>query len=310
MKLTIYIQDTSGYNYSCQVENNTSIGDIAHDFFESMEWPLQDSLGKGQKAVAEFLDPNTGQYIRLRSDQTLQEANLPDGSVLKFYPESIAGVIDERSRREALKADQRDVETLKDSYPHISATANKEEFATEYEVTFKVKSFIAPPPHGESKPEIGEIHVVTIELLAEYPREAPQLTWRTPIFHPNIKLSNVCLGPLKERYLPGLGLKRVILLLNEMLHWRNYDYNEPYNIEAAIWGVNPANWKFIDEIGGISGLNIPYKEMIDPDNWGDTTKADAPFKNISQPKHLLVLWHVAQLRPRIQFKLMTQPNAL
>jgi ubiquitin-protein ligase len=311
LTVTLNIQDTSGHNYSCHLDNQTTIKDIVHDFFESMEWPLQDSLGRGQKAVAEFLDPNTGQYTRLRSDQTLEEAQIPDGSVLKFYPEAIAGIVDARSRREALKADQRDVETLKDSYPHISATANKEEFASEYEVTFKVKSFVAPPRTPGGRPEIGENHEVFIKLPAEYPREAPQLSWLTPIFHPNISLAgHVCLGPLKVKYLPSLGLKRVILLLNEMLHWRNYDYTESYNHEAAMWGIQPSNWQFIVEIGGFGGLNIPYKELIDPDNWGDTKKADAPFKGLSQPRHLLALYHVAQLRPRIQFKLITEPKAL
>jgi small GTP-binding protein len=91
LTVTLNIQDTSGHNYSCHLDNQTTIKDIVHDFFESMEWPLQDSHGNGQKAVAEFLDPNTGEYIRLRSDQTLEEANIPDGAVLRFYPEPTAG---------------------------------------------------------------------------------------------------------------------------------------------------------------------------------------------------------------------------
>src|SRR5687768_13472349 len=41
---------------------------------------------------------------------------------------------------------------------------------------------------------LRDYHEVSIELGAGYPRQMPELAWRTPIFHPNISASGiVCL---------------------------------------------------------------------------------------------------------------------
>ena len=50
-------------------------------------------------------------------------------------------------------------------------------------------------PKGSREVKIRQRHEVRVELGAAYPRNVPELTWLTPIFHPNISGSGlVCLG--------------------------------------------------------------------------------------------------------------------
>jgi ubiquitin-protein ligase len=300
--IKIYIMDNAGNNYESNIEPGTTIGNIAADFFEAMEWVENDGHGGGQRAVAEIFDPKTKKYTRLRPDLTVDEANIPEGATLRIYAEAVAGAIDPRRRLAALKTDKQEMTKLVADSSYISFTTNGKEIPDVYTITFRCKSFIAPPIRENERPETGDVHKVTIHLTTEYPRESPVLNWETPLFHPNVNTDgDVCLGQLRLRYLPGFGLQRVVLLLDEMLHWRNYDFWEPFNREAAEWASNPDNWGYIEEIGGIGLNNIPYKELIDPKNWGDTDKENAMFKGIDQPEHLLQQWYLETLRPRIQF---------
>jgi ubiquitin-protein ligase len=301
--MKLYIQDNSGNRYESTVEPGTTIGNIAADFFEAMEWGQQEEATGGQRAVAEIFDPQTDKYTRLRPDQTVEEAKIPADAILRIYAESVAGsgAVDPRRRLAQLKTDKNEMEKLVADNPAIRFITDGKDIPSLYTVTFRCKSFIGPPIKEGGRPETGDQHRVSIYLSTEYPREAPLLNWETPIFHPNVGADGqVCLGQLLTKYLPGMGLRRVVLMVDEMLHWRNYDMLGAFNIEAAQWAYHPDNWGYIEEIGGI-GFNIPYSSLIDPDNWGDTEKADALFKGVEQPEHLLQQWYKENQRPRIQF---------
>jgi hypothetical protein len=193
----LYIQDTSGSAYECEIDPATTIGTIAAEFFEAKDWPQQDSYGGGQRAVVEFADPKTGKNIRLGVDQSIEQANLPDGAMLYIYPEAVAGAIDTRRRLAAVKADQEDMSGLPDAYPHISYETNRDDTPDEYNITFNCRSFAAPPIHEGERPELSDLHKVKILLTGEYPREAPLLEWLTKLFHPNVNTDGlVCLGQL------------------------------------------------------------------------------------------------------------------
>lgn len=79
-------------------------------------------------------------------------------------------------------------------------------------------------------------HEVSIELGADYPRVMPALSWRTPIFHPNISANGVvCLGGYSTHWTPSLSLDELCGMLWDMLRFENYDVESPYNREAAHW---------------------------------------------------------------------------
>ena len=118
---------------------------------------------------------------------------------------------------------------------------------------FDFEPFGTPPDHfvlvfrgrGVFRPENAsdvltrDHHEVVLRLGAGYPRNAPGLTWRTPIFHPNIASSGVvCLGAYGQHWAPSVTLDELCHMLWDMLRYANYDVESPYNREAASWTRN------------------------------------------------------------------------
>lgn len=83
---------------------------------------------------------------------------------------------------------------------------------------------------------IRQEHTIWINLTAAYPRMIPELSWRTPIFHPNVSASGViCLGAYQTNWVPSLKLDELCLMLWDMIRYQNFDSESPYNREAAMW---------------------------------------------------------------------------
>jgi ubiquitin-protein ligase len=247
----IVVQAISGERFEADVPCGTSLKNVAADFFKDQEWPTTDARGGGQRAVIELVDPaNPGNTKRLNADEDVCVA-LGDGDTVRIFPEAIAGGVDQRAHQIALVSDHNELEALCERNSRISFKANRSYAPNVYTVTFRYLSFVELPP-GQQQPRTADTHNVEITLGAAYPREAPFVRWLTPIFHPNIDRESgaVCLGVLRERYLPGLGLARLVRMLAEMVQWRNFDAFHPFNPVAAEWAANVKNWERIGAIGG------------------------------------------------------------
>lgn len=96
---------------------------------------------------------------------------------------------------------------------------------------------------------VREMHEVRVKLGASYPRMMPELTWMTPIFHPNISASGVvCLGGYGTHWVPSLSLDELCSMLWDMVRYRNFDVDSPYNREAALWAKTQTRFSFpLDE---------------------------------------------------------------
>jgi len=91
-------------------------------------------------------------------------------------------------------------------------------------------------PHGSTDVLLRDQHEVVIRLGANYPRMMPELSWKSPIFHPNISSSGfVCLGGYGTFWAPSLNLDELCVMLWDMVRYENYDVNSPYNRDAAMW---------------------------------------------------------------------------
>jgi ubiquitin-protein ligase len=261
--MRVFIEDTAGQKFECDVPSNTPLSTVAADFFEDRGWNIRDGHGRNQRAVVELVDPtNPSRTKRLRGDLTVEKAALRDGDTLRIFPESIAGTIEPRNRVRALVSDQQEILELVEWNTHVKFKANSDTAPWRYIVTFDYPSFAALSNDGHT-PLVRKEHQVEIVLHADYPRHAPFVRWLTPIFHPNIRQSDgaVCLGVLMERYLPGMGLARLVTMLGEMLQYRNYDFIHPLNAEAATWASERANWHYIDEIDG-SPFQGPVEDLL------------------------------------------------
>jgi hypothetical protein len=92
---------------------------------------------------------------------------------------------------------------------------------------------------------VREEHEVGVQLGASYPRTIPELTWRTPFYHPNVSGSGiVCLGGYSTHWVPSLGLHNLCEMLWDMIRYHNFDTESPYNREAAHWVKTQRDFQF------------------------------------------------------------------
>jgi ubiquitin-protein ligase len=249
--INIIIESTSQKQYEVSVPKDTLLKDLSTEFFEDIYQEPRDQQGFQKRAVAELVDPkNPDRTKRLNADATIDELGLWDGAILRIFPESIAGMISDHRRVSTLVADHKNLEELRRSNPKIDFIPNTSHAPSKYKIIFLETGICGIRENGT--PMTSDRHEIEIELGPNYPGEAPKVKWKTAIFHPNIspKTGNVCLGVLGDSYLPGLGLARLVLMLFEMLQFRNYDIDSPFNEKAAEWAKEKAHHKHIIAIGG------------------------------------------------------------
>lgn len=131
-----------------------------------------------------------------------------------------------RSDRKALEQLQADSSIFR-----FEATGDPADF---YRLRFYGKGLAR---HAVDQPVVHQdVHEIHLRLGANYPRVMPELSWKTPIFHPNISASGfVCLGGYGTHWTPGVTLDELCCMLWDMIRYENYDIASPYNREAAGW---------------------------------------------------------------------------
>jgi ubiquitin-protein ligase len=85
------------------------------------------------------------------------------------------------------------------------------------------------------RPIYSELHRVALVLTSTYPTTQPLMEWLTPIFHPNIRPDGgeVCIGT----WFPAKTLDQLLLMLGEMIQYRNYASHDPLYLEASLWAM-------------------------------------------------------------------------
>lgn len=98
---------------------------------------------------------------------------------------------------------------------------------------------------GSDAIAICQNHEMIVELGAAYPRMVPNLAWSSPIFHPNISHNGVvCLGGYGTHWVPSLTLSELCVMLWDMIRYKNFDTESPYNREAALWAKTQKAYQF------------------------------------------------------------------
>jgi len=170
-----------------------------------------------------------------------------------------------RDRR--LNSDFQSVQTLKDESTIFSFQASSNP-PQKYRLVFKGAGF---QRDRNGVITVSEHHEVLVELGAAYPRMVPNLAWQTPVFHPNISNNGVvCLGGYGTHWVPSLTLSEMCTMLWDMIRYKNFDTESPYNREAALWAKIQTDFTFpIDKRSirdRISGeLNVSASSPIAPD---------------------------------------------
>jgi ubiquitin-protein ligase len=99
--------------------------------------------------------------------------------------------------------------------------------------TYRIEYLIASlsrDPKGRPIPRAE--HLVEIQLTRDYPRLAPKCKMLTPIFHPNIDETTICVG---DHWTAGERLVDLVTRIGEMIAYQAYNIQSPLNAEAAMW---------------------------------------------------------------------------
>jgi ubiquitin-protein ligase len=94
-----------------------------------------------------------------------------------------------------------------------------------YVVEFLVRSLLDAETPLES-------HRAEVQLTSDYPRVGPACRMLTPVFHPNIDTSHICIG---DHWAAGERLVDLVVRIGEMLAYQAYNIRSPLNAEAAMW---------------------------------------------------------------------------
>lgn len=165
----------------------------------------------------------------------------------------------ESPRLRRLRSDFRAMSKLRDESSIVDFVAPGEP-PESYLVRFFGQGFYRPA-ESDGVVAIRQHHEVSIQLGASYPRMMPELTWKTPIFHPNISASGiVCLGGYGTHWVPSLSLAELCNMLWDMVRYKNFDVESPYNREAATWAKEQLHFELPidrrplrDRLAGASG---------------------------------------------------------
>jgi len=75
-------------------------------------------------------------------------------------------------------------------------------------------------------------HVAEIILTTDYPRYGPQCRMLTPIFHPNINDSAICIG---DHWAASESLADLVVRIGEIIAYQSHNTKSPLNADAARW---------------------------------------------------------------------------
>jgi len=92
-------------------------------------------------------------------------------------------------------------------------------------------------------------HDVEITLHAEYPRYKPVCKIMTPIFHPNFKDGQICIGDI---WGAGESLTDIIINIGDMIQYKSWNSFSPLSADAAKWAMEN---KHLFPIGNVELIN-------------------------------------------------------
>lgn len=132
-----------------------------------------------------------------------------------------------RSRR--LAADEKEMREHFSHGPLVNILSTHGTPPEKYELEFRVDSLVKG---SQSNTTRGNLHRVEIQLTHDYPRVGPKCRMLSPIFHPNIDESSICIG---DHWTAGEKLSDLVVRIAEMLAYQAYNIRSPLNAVAAMW---------------------------------------------------------------------------
>lgn len=172
------------------------------------------------------------------------------------------------ARMRRLASDYEEIKKNFAGHKNIIVTAIGTEPPEKYHVTYFVNGIYLLP---DGRIETLGRHEVEITLHADYPRYKPICKILTPIWHPNFRDGQICIGDI---WGAGESLSDIIINIGDMIQYKSWNSFSPLSAEAAKWAMEN---KHLFPVGNIN-LNVAdyasSKEPIEIDLF-DEEKAES-----------------------------------
>lgn len=154
-----------------------------------------------------------------------------------------------RDRR--LQSDYKTVTEDFKEHPYIKVKILDGNPPEKYQIDYNIRGIKLEK--GKNTPSVITEHIVEIYLHSDYPHKPPQCIIHTPIFHPNISPSRICIADEND-WTPQEDLSTLIFRIGRIIQYQDYNLENPRNETAANWAKRN---KYIFPIDNIS-LPDPY----------------------------------------------------
>ena len=148
-------------------------------------------------------------------------------------------------------------------HKNIIVTPVGDEPPEKYHVTYFVNGIYLLP---DGRIETLGRHEIEITLHADYPRYKPICKILTPIWHPNFRDSQICIGDI---WGAGESLSDIIINIGDMIQYKSWNSYSPLSADAAQWAMEN---KHLFPVGNIDLYIADYassKEVVEIDLFDD-----------------------------------------
>lgn len=135
------------------------------------------------------------------------------------------------ARLRRITADYEEIKKNFNGHKNIIVEPIGPEPAEKYKITYYINGIHLD---GEGKVQTLNKHVVMITLHSEYPRYKPICTIETPIWHPNFKDGQICIGDI---WGAGESLSDIIVNIGDMIQYKSWNSFSPLSADAAKWAI-------------------------------------------------------------------------
>ena len=135
------------------------------------------------------------------------------------------------ARMRRLASDYEEIKKNFAGHKNIIVTPIGGEPPEKYHVTYFVNGIYLLP---DGRIETVGRHEVEITLHADYPRYKPICKILTPIWHPNFRDGQICIGDI---WGAGESLSDIIINIGDMIQYKSWNSYSPLSADAAKWAM-------------------------------------------------------------------------
>lgn len=159
------------------------------------------------------------------------------------------------ARMRRLASDYEEIKKNFAGHKNIIVTPVGDEPPEKYHVTYFVNGIYLLP---DGRIETLGRHEVEITLHADYPRYKPICKILTPIWHPNFRDGQICIGDI---WGAGESLTDIIINIGNMIQYKSWNSYSPLSADAAKWAMEN---KHLFPVGDVNLYVADYASSKEP----------------------------------------------